>query len=153
MSAGSAVEGLLHALEESVRAEQMAKARLRLTTERVAQLVRRLQSVGLKSFVIAGRVARTLGLSPTVETQRRIASRLRQRASRVTRRRGIVSGAHGEAEVAAKAEPKLIRRVVTTEYEVDPEEDLEHEEELEDPEDDEDVDPEDEKSRPRRRKR
>ncbi len=83
----------------------------------------------------------------------------------MTRGRGIVSGAHGEAEVAAvafdekeaakmpKAEPKLIRRVVTTEYEVEPEEDLEHEEELEDPEDDEDVDPEDEKSRPRRRKR
>lgn len=80
---------LLRELEEAVRAEHEARRAVSAATERVARAVRALQDRGVPSSVAACRVAHATGQVPGVELRRRIASRLRQLKSRVTRRRGF----------------------------------------------------------------
>src|SRR5712664_2031095 len=118
---------LLHQLERAIRMEQRARARSRSAGDRVVRLVRKLKASGLKSTLMALPACAAMGLPPTVEHRKRIASYLRLRLSRATKGRGFRSAERGRPEVAAvesdemkkdgvqMGKGRLIKRVVTTE--------------------------------------
>jgi len=171
------VKNLLHKLEESVRAEKLAKASLRHASRETARLVRSLQASGAKSFWIAHRLTRALGLPATLEARRRLAHALRQRALRfATRCRRKVEDAHGTAPTAAvpseaiekgglempkEAERRLVKRVTEIFEEVEDEAsklsggaaDEDELDEDEDDESDDDNSSKDDEDRPTSRRR
>jgi len=118
----TAAAELLEAFEGALRDETAARLALRAASERVAQLVQTLHRSGVPTTRLAVRVAKVDGLEVTVAARQRIASRLRQRVSRVTKRHGILNSAHGDVEITALAsegteavmKSKLIKRTVTT---------------------------------------
>ncbi len=131
-------------LEAAILAEEAARKALRAASEHVAELVRALQSEGVPSATLAGRVARVYGVQPTVAARQRIASRLRKRVSRVTHRHGFFNTAHSDNESSGvpcdgteASMGKLVKRTVVTEEFVESAEDSDVEAEEESDESDE----------------
>src|SRR5258708_14874931 len=85
---------LLAEFVEAVEAEHRARADVREQVGRIARLLRVLRAAGVPSTRVAAHPAHARGQLPlTNAVRQRIASRYRQLASRVTRRRGNVAAA------------------------------------------------------------
>ncbi len=94
---------LLGQLESAIGSELKARKAVQNSLRIQATLLRALRAEKISTNMVAARVIKVLGLPPGMESRNRIADRLRQRASRVTRCHRILSGAHGVAGVAAIA--------------------------------------------------
>ncbi len=85
---------LLAEFVEAVEAEHRARADVVERVERVVRLLGALRAAGVPSTRVAAHLARASGQLPlTNAVRQRIASRYRQLASRVTRRRGNLAAA------------------------------------------------------------
>jgi hypothetical protein len=150
--------------------EEHARAELRATLDRQADLLHQLRAEGLTLPVVAGRVLRCRGLVLPITQRLKVAERLRKRAARRTTRPLDLVGAHGldptPASLCGRAitpeeqEVDMARIVkktttVTTEY-VEPEEPDEDQEVETDEAEEEPVEDEGEaegSAKPRRRRR
>jgi hypothetical protein len=148
---------LVAALNAAVDAEREARGALRDAQEHQAEAVRALREAGFQTTSVARYVAARLGLPATPSIRQRLAARLRQRVSRVTRRHAhrerpavpapIVRIPSEGKEVPDMA--RLIKRTTTETFEVDEGEELDLPEE-----DDVDADVEEvEEEKPKREKR
>lgn len=114
----------LSALERGLHAEKDARRAAQKAGEEIARALRELRQCGLTSGQVAGRVARLLGEPEvTPRIRRRIASWLRVRASRATKRCGNQAAPHGREQIGRPScsgnqqeeasMPKLLKKTTT----------------------------------------
>jgi hypothetical protein len=148
-------------LAAALAAERAARAQARGALADQAALIHELRAEGLTSTRIAHRLACMDGTDLSVEARKRLAARLRQRLSRVTRSHGDLVLAHGQqapeappSESRKEVEPmaKIIKRVTTVETFTEPDEpdEVDESESEDDAEEQEDAD---EETAPRRHHR